>query len=84
MIRFTVVWVRDAQDELADAWLSAPDRNAISDAANLIDSELAVDAAAKGIELSEGIRALFAPPLRVLFTVNGEDRIVEVLRVRRS
>ena len=83
MTRYTVVWVQSAQAELADLWLSAPDRNATTAAAHAIDQELAVDASAAGAELREGLRALFAPPLRVLFTVREDDRIVEVLRVRR-
>jgi len=83
MTRYTVVWVESALDELADLWLAAPDREAITAAADAIDQELAVDAPSKGIELSEGLRALFSPPLRILFTVREVDRIAEVLRVKR-
>ena len=83
MTRYTVVWEQGSQSELADLWLNAPDRNAVTAAACAIDQELAVDAATKGVELSEGLRAFFAPPVRVLFTVREDDRIVEVLRVRR-
>jgi len=32
--------------------------------------------------LSEALRAFVAPPLRVLYTVREDDRIVEILRVR--
>jgi hypothetical protein len=83
MTRCTVVWVESAQRELAELWMTGPDRAAITVAANAIDQELAIDPAIKGIELREGLRALFAPPLRILFSVRGEDRVVEVLRVRR-
>jgi hypothetical protein len=41
-----------------------------------------VNPTTKGVELSEGLRALSQPPLRVLFSVNDLDRLVEVLRVR--
>lgn len=41
MTRYTVVWVKSAQDELADLWLDAPDRNAIRVAVHAIDQELA-------------------------------------------
>lgn len=78
MIRYTVVWEQDAQGDLADVWLQAGDRAA----AEAIDRDLAVDASAKGIELSEGLRAYHAPPIRVLFLVRENDRIVEVLRVK--
>jgi hypothetical protein len=37
----------------------------------------------KGVDVGEGIRAYFAPPIRILYLVREQDRIVEVLRVRR-
>jgi hypothetical protein len=83
MTRYTVVWHESALDELADLWMKASDRNAITAAAHLIDVELSEDAPSKGVEVSEGLRAFFAPPLRILFSVDGGDRKAEVLRVRR-
>ena len=83
MIRYTVVWLKGAQDELTEIWIDASDRNVVAIAADAIDLQLAEDANAKGIEISEGLRAFFAPPLRVLFAVREADRVVEVLRVRR-
>ncbi len=83
MTRHTVVWVQSAQDDLADLWLTSTDRNSVTVAAHGIDQELSQDGATKGTALSEGLRALFVPPLRVLFAVRDDDRIVEVLRVRR-
>ena len=72
MMRHTAVWPQGAQDELAALWVAADDRRAITDAANAIDTELRDDATGKGIEVSEGLRALFAPPLRVLFAVRED------------
>jgi hypothetical protein len=83
MTKYTVVWHQGAQEELAELWMDARDRNAVTIAANVIDRELSQNAAAKGVEVSEGLRALFTPPLRILFTVNEDDRVVEVLRVKR-
>ena len=83
MIRCTVVWVQDAQNDLAELWLLGPDRDAVTAAAHAIDQEFTDDAPEKGIELSEGLRAYFSPPLRVLYTVREDDRLVEVLRVKR-
>jgi hypothetical protein len=83
MSRYTVVWLESAQDELAELWTIARDRNAVTAAAHIIDVELSHDAATKGVEVSEGLRALSAPPLRILFTVDEGDRLVEVVRVRR-
>ena len=81
MTRYTVVWPSSVRDELAAVWLDASDRNAVTEAANSIDLQLADNAALKGLELQEGLRSLFVPPLRVLFAVREEDLIVEVLRV---
>ena len=82
MTRYTVSWVRSAQDELADLWLNVLDRSAVTAATRVIDKELGEDAPVKGRELSEGLRSLFAPPLKVIFIVREDDRIAEVLRVR--
>ena len=82
MTRYTVVWHASAQEELAAIWISEPNRNAVTDAAHLIDVVLSQDAATKGVKLSEGLRAFFTPPLRILFSVNEGDRVVEVVRVR--
>lgn len=70
-------------NELAEIWIHAQDRLLVTAAAAAVDQQLSVDASTKGVELSEGLRALFAPPLRVLFAVREDDRLVEVLRVRR-
>jgi hypothetical protein len=82
MTRYTVAWVKSAQDELAELWLAAEDRAAVTAAADEIDDELSVEAQSRGVELSEGLRALFCAPLRVIFTVRENDRVAEVLRVR--
>jgi plasmid stabilization system protein ParE len=81
--RYTVIWVEDASDELAEIWMAAVDRHAVAAAANSIDAELAEDAEHKGGPLSEGLRVLAYPPLRVLFSVDAADRIVEVAWVQQ-
>ena len=83
MTRYTVVWHDSTLDELAEIWIKARDRNAVTTAAHIIDVELSEDAEAKGVEVSEGLRALFVPPLRILFNVDEGDRLVEVARIRR-
>ncbi len=82
MIRFTVTWLEGAQNHLAQIWVDAPDRQAVTEAANEIDLKLATDATSKGIPLSEGLRSLYIPPLHVLFTVSELDRLVVVVSVR--
>jgi hypothetical protein len=83
MTRYTVVWHDSTIDELAEIWMAARDRNSVTTAAHIIDFELSSDAETKGVEVSEGLRAFFAPPLRILFAIDDGDRLVEVVRVRR-
>ena len=83
MTRYTVVWVQSVEDELVEIWLASEDRNEITAATNSIDHELRNDADLKGDEVSEGLRALNAPPIRVVFTVRADDRVVEIVSVRR-
>ena len=80
-MRYTVVWTQSARDELAELWLKASQRNSVSSAADAIDERLSEDAPAQGTEISEGLRAILSPPIRVLFAVSKQDLVVEVLRV---
>ena len=80
-MRFTVVWEPEAYNDLADLWLNSVDRDRIVFLAESIDLELTVDPFWKSAELGEGLRALNLPPLRILFTVNVEDRVVDVERI---
>ncbi len=82
MIRYTVTWLKDAENQLAQIWVDATDKQAVTDAANAIDVLLSTDAHDKGKEASEGLRGLHVPPLRVLFSVREQDRLVEVASVR--
>lgn len=82
MTRYTVVWLRDAIDELGAIWLSATDRGAVTTASEEIDQALQNDAVTKGKPLAEGLRVYDAPPLRAVFSVRDADRVVEVARIR--
>lgn len=83
MTRYTVVWLRDAENELAEIWLSADDCQAVADAANAIDRELLIDAHIKGQAFSKELLVLTVPPIQVLFRVSELDRLVEVASARR-
>jgi hypothetical protein len=83
MIRYTVVWLTSASDELAEIWLAAADRNAVAAASDKIDAELAEDANRKGVAVHEGLRLLPVIPLRAYYVVRKADRIAEVLKIRR-
>lgn len=81
MTRDTVIWEEDANSDLAELWLTLPDRNATTAASHAIDRELAEDASTKGDALKEGLRVLVVPPLKAIFAVFKDDRIVKVYRV---
>jgi hypothetical protein len=81
-MRYTVTWLRGAQNHLAQVWVDAPDKQAVTLAADAIDRELAVAPDQKGSPVSEGLRTLYIPPLHVLFSVREADRLVEVASVR--
>jgi plasmid stabilization system protein ParE len=80
MSRFTVVWTREAKDQLADIWTNATDRTDVTAAAAAIDAGLLLDAADKGAPLSEGLRKLIV----ALFSVSKPDRLVEIAIVFRT
>lgn len=81
MTRYSVVWHELAQDDLAEIWMKALDREAVSKAANALDEQLASDPLAKGRQVSERSRELTLSPLHVLFRVRVDDRKVEVFSV---
>ena len=83
MIRYTVVWQKQTEADLANIWNEGVDRNAIAEAANRIDSELAVDAHMKGTLVSERSRELCVDPLHIMFRVDQMDRRVDVYRISR-
>jgi len=52
-----------AQQELADLWINASDRNAVTSAADEIERLLALDPLAQGESRGGNKRLLFEPPL---------------------
>jgi plasmid stabilization system protein ParE len=82
MTRFTVVWKRDAEDDLAQIWLGASDRSAVSTATSAIDRALADDPEIKGAPIAEGLRRLVVPPLIAVFWISADDRRVHIDAIR--
>lgn len=80
---YTVVWVAKAEQQLAQLWLDATTRNAITRAAHIVEAMLAVDPSAAGESRSTGRRILMMSPLVVDFEVQPDDRTVRVLQVRQ-
>lgn len=80
-MRFTVSWTPTAQQDLAAVWLAAADRNAVTSAANVVDTLLATNPESRGDLRFDTVRTLAVPPLGVDFEVVEADRIVYVLTV---
>lgn len=81
---FSVSWTDDALDSLALLWMHAANPADVSRAQVMIDSLLARGPLHHGTELSEGLRELTVPPLRVLYSVDDVQRMVDVSSVRFS
>jgi hypothetical protein len=75
-------WLHDARDELADLWLNAADRKAVTQAAYDAERELAQSPTARAQFIAEGLWRLDVPPIRIYFSLREADHIVEVVSVK--
>ena len=84
-MKFQVLWNRNAENDLADLWLQATDRSAITQSAREIETLLEINPLECGEsrEFTER-RALFNPPLAVIYHVVPDDFLVVITRVRRT
>jgi len=79
MNHFTVVWHKDAEDELANVWVEAArvnQENSVTAAADLIEKLLREAPHVHGQHISEGLWKIYRHPLKVYFSVNEPDWIV--------
>jgi hypothetical protein len=81
---WTVVWLRLAEDHLADLWTNAPDRADVTAAADAIEATLRKDPYAYSESRSGQTRVMIVPPLGVLFDVSDPDCLVTVVAVWRT
>jgi hypothetical protein len=79
---FTVVWHKSAEDHLADLWITSLAPNTVTRAANSLENELRAHPESLGSAYHKSTRIAYVYPLEILFRVNADDRIVEVLGVR--
>lgn len=82
MIRYTVLWRRDVENDLITLWCKSSDRQGITNASDRIDAELKDDPQLKGIEFPDGLRGLEIAPLVVFFRIDDADRKVYVEAIR--
>jgi hypothetical protein len=79
-MRYTVTWLRSAEDNLTRIWLGAPDPEAVRQAADWIDHQLTTSSRVRGGD-HQGVYELTRWPLHVTFEVSPDDRKVTVQRV---
>lgn len=82
-MKFTVIWKPEAERRLTRLWLAAPDRKAITDAANRIDQLLENNPQERGESRDGGRRILLEAPLGVFFRVDSQSHQVWVIGVWR-
>ena len=80
-MKYTVLWTPAAEEHLAAIWIDAPNRNAVTEAVNSMDSSLRNNPASQGESRHGSLRITFWPPLGVNFEVVQEDRTVYVVAV---
>lgn len=79
MIRYTVLWSEQAEDELAVLWSQAQQRHEMAQATDRLDSDLQTDAHRKGVH---NLRAISRASVTLFFRVDEADRKVFVDAVR--
>ena len=83
-MRYTLIWRRTAEVALAHLWNTAGDRQAVTDAADTIDSALRDNPLLAGESRGGITRIVMASPLAVYCDVSEADRTVFVWAVWRS
>lgn len=82
-MRYTVIWLYPALDQLTTLWNDGPDRNAVTAASHRIDIRLANDPLNEGESRGGSERITFESPLQLLFRVFETEQEVHVAEVRR-
>lgn len=83
-MKFTVVWLPSAEQELARLWLTASDRAQVGEIADRIDATLSRDPLAIGESRGGHTRIVIAPPLTILYDVDEPNRLVRVWNLWRQ
>ena len=76
-----VIWKPEAEDDLADIWMNAPDPDVVRLAVEAIEALLTRDPVDAGDSRDDEFRIVFDGPVGVLFDVSEAAQVVRVLRV---
>ena len=79
MTKWTVVWEESAEGKLANIWFGTGQSLHVTESSYQIDKALKEDPRRHGKLLVEGLWVIERPPLRAVFTVSDDDRLVRVL-----
>lgn len=78
-MNYIVIWSRRAENDLADAWLDAADREAVTDASAELDAGLADRPFRVGNPRGSTVRRYAVlPPLGIAFDIVEDDKKVIV------
>lgn len=81
-MNYEVLWTADAESDLANAWLDAADRSAVSLAADVIERQLTRSPLTFGRPRTSGVnRVAVFSPIGVTFEVIEDDKRVYVQSV---
>lgn len=79
MTKWTVVWEESAEINLGNIWFGAGQSPKVVEASYQVDKALSDDPHRHAMPLAEGLMVIERPPLRAVFTVSDDDRLVRVL-----
>jgi hypothetical protein len=80
-MNWAVIWMPPTEQQLAAAWLAAPDRNAVTRAADDIDLVLETFPTTAGEPLFDTVYEYEQPPLTVEYEIDDANHTVYVLNV---
>lgn len=83
-MKYSVFWKKQAEDQLAEIWMTSQDRAAVSAAADGLGRMLKTDPEQLGESRFGTRRIMFIPPLRVAFRVDEDDRTVWILAIHSN
>jgi SpoVK/Ycf46/Vps4 family AAA+-type ATPase len=78
---YTVVWMSAAEEQLAEIWINAADKAALTLVVNQIDAIIDRDPYEFSESREADRRVMNLPPLGVSFRVSEDDRLVRVIGI---
>jgi hypothetical protein len=80
-MNYTVIWLPDAERELAAVWVSSRRQAAVTRAVDELERRLARSAPTEGESRANGRRIAIEPPLAIIFRADPAAACVTITRV---